>query len=201
MPAPISLLHAVGLKESLRGGGENAGSSATDAVKERHRAIGVCYYPEHWPEEVWEEDARQMADVGIEYVRIGEFMWSVIEPSPGGTFEWGLLDKAIETLASHNLKIVLGTPTACPPKWLVDKHPDILPYGDDGRPRKFGSRRQRPLLQPPSPSFGPHIYPGRMHRLPRRIASLSQEGCSSISHWVQVILRDVSSSRTAHHPF
>jgi beta-galactosidase len=90
-----------------------------------------------------------MADVGIEYVRIGEFMWSVIEPSPGGTFEWGLLDKAIETLASHNLKIVLGTPTACPPKWLVDKHPDILPYGDDGRPRKFGSRRHNAIPSSP----------------------------------------------------
>ena len=137
------------MKENLRGGGEDAGSSATDVVKERHRAIGVCYYPEHWPEEVWEEDARQMADVGIEYVRIGEFMWSVIEPSPGGTFEWGLLDKAIETLASHNLKIVLGTPTACPPKWLVDKHPDILPYGDDGRPRKFGSRRHNAIPSSP----------------------------------------------------
>ena len=25
------------------------------------RALGVCYYPEHWPEEGWAEDARRMA--------------------------------------------------------------------------------------------------------------------------------------------
>jgi beta-galactosidase len=33
------------------------------------------------------------------------------------------------------------TPTATPPKWLVDAHPDILPVGADGRVRGFGSRR------------------------------------------------------------
>ena len=26
------------------------------------RTIGVCYYPEHWPEEVWADDARRMAE-------------------------------------------------------------------------------------------------------------------------------------------
>ncbi|MGE8488856.1 MAG: beta-galactosidase, partial [Paraburkholderia nemoris] len=22
--------------------------------------LGVCYYPEHWPESMWEDDARRM---------------------------------------------------------------------------------------------------------------------------------------------
>ena len=39
------------------------------------------------------------------------------------------------------LKIVLGTPTATPPKWLMDAHPDIAPVDEEGRPRGFGSRR------------------------------------------------------------
>lgn len=26
--------------------------------------IGVDYYPEHWPEEVWEQDADRMQDAG-----------------------------------------------------------------------------------------------------------------------------------------
>jgi beta-galactosidase len=37
--------------------------------------------------------------------------------------------------------VVLGTPTATPPKWLVDEMPDMVPVGTDGLPRKFGSRR------------------------------------------------------------
>lgn len=45
--------------------------------------LGVCYYPEQWPQELWAEDARRMAELGIRYVRIGEFAWSRIEPMPG----------------------------------------------------------------------------------------------------------------------
>lgn len=102
--------------------------------------LGVCYYPEHWPRERWAEDARRMHALGLTYVRMGEFAWSAIEPDPG-CFSWDWLDEAIETLGKAGLKVVLGTPTATPPKWLVDQHPDILAYDLQGRPRKFGSRR------------------------------------------------------------
>lgn len=102
--------------------------------------LGVCYYPEHWPETMWADDARRMAALGLSYVRIGEFSWSVVEPEPG-RFDWGWLDRAVDTLARAGLKIVMGTPTATPPKWLVDRSPDILPHDARGRPRRFGSRR------------------------------------------------------------
>jgi beta-galactosidase len=39
------------------------------------------------------------------------------------------------------LKVVLGTPTATPPRWVVDKHPDMVAVDANGNPRKFGSRR------------------------------------------------------------
>jgi beta-galactosidase len=102
--------------------------------------LGVCYYPEHWPQDMWEVDAARMADIGIKQVRIGEFAWSRIEPEPG-VFDWSWLDKAIETLHGHGLEIVLGTPTATPPKWLVDQDPDMLAVDHHGRARQFGSRR------------------------------------------------------------
>jgi beta-galactosidase len=102
--------------------------------------LGVCYYPEHWPQEMWEADAARMADIGIKQVRIGEFAWSRIEPSPG-TYDWQWLDRAIETLHAHGLEIVLGTPTATPPKWLVDRDLEMLAIDEQGRPRQFGSRR------------------------------------------------------------
>ena len=102
--------------------------------------LGVCYYPEHWPEDWWAEDARRMVEIGISYVRIGEFAWSRFEPSRDA-FDWGWLDRAIETLGKAGLKVVLGTPTCTPPKWLVDEHPEIIPVDEQGRPRGFGSRR------------------------------------------------------------
>ncbi|TQR21907.1 hypothetical protein C9J85_18780 [Haloferax sp. wsp5] len=45
--------------------------------------VGVCYFPEHWSRERWETDISQMAEAGIEYVRMGEFAWRRIEPERG----------------------------------------------------------------------------------------------------------------------
>ncbi len=102
--------------------------------------IGVCYYPEQWDEAYWPDDAKRMVDAGIEIVRIGEFAWSFMEPSPG-KYQWEWLDRAIQVLADTGLKIILGTPTATPPKWLIDLYPEILARDRHGMVRRFGSRR------------------------------------------------------------
>ncbi len=104
------------------------------------RTLGVCYYPEHWPETQWETDAARMAGIGLTWVRIGEFAWNRMEPE-AGQMDWDWLDRAIETLGRHGLKVVLGTPTATPPRWMLTKHPDMLGVDAQGRSRKFGSRR------------------------------------------------------------
>ncbi len=102
--------------------------------------LGCCYYPEHWPEAWWADDARRMREMGLRLVRIGEFAWSRLEPEPG-RYDWGWLDRAIDTLHAAGLKVILGTPTATPPKWLVDRMPDMVAIDEQGRPRGFGSRR------------------------------------------------------------
>ena len=102
--------------------------------------LGVCYYPEHWPESQWPDDARRMVEMGISRVRIGEFAWSRIEPEPGH-YNWDWLDRAVAVLAAAGLGIIMGTPTATPPKWLVDQMPDMIALDRDGKPRGFGSRR------------------------------------------------------------
>jgi beta-galactosidase len=102
--------------------------------------LGVCYYPEQWPRAMWADDAKRMVDLGITHVRIAEFAWSRMEPR-AGVFEWQWLDEAVETLAAAGLKLVLGTPSASPPKWLIDAHPDVLPVRADGTRWNFGSRR------------------------------------------------------------
>jgi beta-galactosidase len=104
------------------------------------RSLGVCYYPEHWAEAQWTDDAARMAAAGLSWVRIGEFAWSRMEPQPG-VMDWGWLDRAIDVLGKAGLRVVLGTPTATPPRWMLDRHPDMLPVDRDGRPRGFGSRR------------------------------------------------------------
>jgi beta-galactosidase GanA len=72
-----------------------------------NRTLGVCYYPEHWPESQWTEDAERMAALGLTHVRIGEFAWSRLEPKRG-TYEFDWLRRAIDTLHQAGLKVVLG---------------------------------------------------------------------------------------------
>lgn len=102
--------------------------------------LGVCYYPEQWGRSHWRDDAARMVEMGLDWVRIAEFTWSLIEPERG-QFHWDWLDEVIEILGQAGLRIMMSTPTAAPPKWLIDEHPEILPVGPDGRVRGFGSRR------------------------------------------------------------
>ncbi len=121
--------------------------------------FGVDYYPEHWPEERWPVDAGLMARAGINLVRLAEFAWSRMEPREGEVeFDW--LDRAISILASHDIRVVLGTPTASPPPWLMSQHPDAFRVDSDGRRVTFGNRRE---YCPNSPAYHDHS---------RRIVSL-----------------------------
>lgn len=89
---------------------------------------------------MWADDARRMVEMGLSWVRISEFAWSRIEPEPDA-FQWGWLDRAIETLGDAGLKVIMSTPTATPPRWMLDRYPNMLAWDEQGRPRGFGSRR------------------------------------------------------------
>jgi beta-galactosidase len=101
--------------------------------------LGASYYPEHWPEERWPEDIRLMRVAGLTVVRMAEFAWSTMEPS-AGEFDFDWLERAIGLLAAEGVASVLGTPTATPPAWLVQKHPDLLAVDESGRRVQFGNR-------------------------------------------------------------
>ena len=102
--------------------------------------LGVCYYPEQWPQERWPLDAKLMRQAGLSLVRIADFAWAVMEPREG-EFTWKWLDRAVDVLAAENLQVILCTPTASPPPWLCRAYPDILPVDAQGRRRRYGSRR------------------------------------------------------------
>jgi beta-galactosidase len=80
-----------------------------------------------------------MKEAGLTVARMGEFAWSTLEPSPGNfNFDW--LDSAIAQLAAVDIVSVLGTPTAAPPAWLVERYPDLLAIDENGRRVQFGNR-------------------------------------------------------------
>ena len=87
--------------------------------------LGVCYFPEHWDRANWPVDIAEMRDAGIDFVRMGEFAWGVIEPEPGiVNLDW--MQDILDLLHENGIKAVLCTPTATPPKWLVDTMPDMI---------------------------------------------------------------------------
>ena len=109
--------------------------------------LGVAYYPEQWPRARWRTDAAMMAEAGLTVVRVGEFAWSAIEPEQG-RLELDWLEEAIDILAAAGLQVVVGTPTAAPPAWLVESHPEIQPVDVDGHRHRFGNRRHYCPNQP-----------------------------------------------------
>jgi beta-galactosidase len=119
--------------------------------------FGAAYYPEHVTPERVEEDARLMQAAGINLVRMAEFSWIRMEREEG-IYDFSWLDHAVETLGRHGVRSLLCTPTATPPKWVMDKYPDVYQYHADGRRREFGSRRHYCVN---SPSY---------HELSRKIA-------------------------------
>ncbi len=102
--------------------------------------IGVDYYPEHWPQERWETDARMMKEANFNVVRLAEFAWINMEPVEG-QFDFGWLDKALAILDRQGIKAILGTPTAVMPAWVAHKYPETLAMQKDGTRIVWGVRK------------------------------------------------------------
>lgn len=112
--------------------------------------FGVDYYPEHWPEARWAEDAKLMQEIGVNTVRLAEFAWARLEPKEG-CFDFAWLDRAIEVLAERDIRVILGTPTASAPPWLMGKDKALFLVREDGVRLPYGHRREycpsHPLYQ------------------------------------------------------
>jgi len=100
----------------------------------------VAYYPEFWPPERWDEDVRLMKEANVNFVRIGEFAWTAMEPAEGVfTLDW--LHTIVGKLQKAGINVLLCTPTCAPPIWLTKAHPDTLAMRRGGQRVAHGTRR------------------------------------------------------------
>ncbi|MFZ9519118.1 MAG: beta-galactosidase [Silvanigrellaceae bacterium] len=128
--------------------------------------LGAAYYPDYisqrptltrrvdsgkteWlsTKERLAEDFKRMAKQNIHTIRMGEFSWATVEPTPGDC-KSDIFLQALDLAQMHAIDVIFCTPTATPPKWLIDKHPDILPVTRNGQQIPFGSRRHYDFHHP-----------------------------------------------------
>ena len=102
--------------------------------------FGVPYYPEHWTSADMTNDARLMAEAGVNVVRMAEFAWDRMESSRGH-FDFSIFDETIDHLAKHGIGTILCTPTAAPPRWLTQDHEDWMRVDEKGMRMTHGSRQ------------------------------------------------------------
>lgn len=111
--------------------------------------FGADYHPEHWvypydgtpedPEGRWKRDVELMANAGLNAVRMGEFCWGLYEPEEG-RYEFDWMRRVMDLMHAADIRVVLGTPTAAPPLWMAEKHPEILPLDERGLTLYPGTR-------------------------------------------------------------
>ena len=109
-------------------------------IKQKKLSLGVCYYPEHWPRELWESDLKRMKSTGITTVRVAEFAWNLTEPEEG-VFVYDFWDEFLDLAHSMGISVIFCTPTATPPAWLTEKHPEVLNCDVNGLPFRHGNRQ------------------------------------------------------------
>ena len=102
--------------------------------------LGVAYYPEDWDDECIEFDIKEFKNAGITCVRMGEFAWSKMEPSPG-EFDFDWLKKIVNRLGEEGIFSILGTPSATPPIWLSQLYPDVMILKESYQRARHGGRR------------------------------------------------------------
>lgn len=102
--------------------------------------FSAAFYPELAKPGQIDKDIELMHNAGLNGVRMAEFAWSKMQPEEN-EYDFLWLDRFIEKLGRSGIKTVIGIPTAVPPKWMIDKYPDICQIMADGRSRGYGGRR------------------------------------------------------------
>lgn len=128
--------------------------------------LGVAYYPDYIyggrvirtmggdikslsVSDHMKEDFERMKSLGITWIRMGEFSWAHVEPKRGEV-NTERFESALNLATEYGIDVIFCTPTATPPKWLVDENSDILAMWRDQKQVNFGGRRH---YDPSSPVY------------------------------------------------
>ena len=112
--------------------------------------FGAAYYDEYTPASAGPDrltrDMEMMVEAGFTTIRIAEFTWGTWNPAPG-VFDFTHVDRAIDAAEAHGLDVIIGTPTAAVPTWLVARHPEVLGVTAAGA-STYGARQNMNILAP-----------------------------------------------------
>ncbi len=111
--------------------------------------FGAAYDPGFWSSEERQAHVEFMREARLAFLRLYEFCWHEFEPEDG-VFRFEHADEFLELLDKNGIRYILATPGATPPRWLTQKHPEVLAVGADGRPVSDEIRRHG---CPSSPEF------------------------------------------------
>ena len=107
--------------------------------KQEQIYYGGDYNPDQWDEATIQEDMRLFKLAGVNLVTLPVFSWAKLEPREG-FYDFGWLDRIIDTLWKNRIRLCLATPTAAQPAWLSANYPEVLPVDIAGRKRTHGMR-------------------------------------------------------------
>jgi beta-galactosidase len=137
-------------------------SYGAEAPKFETILYGTSYYWEYMPYERLEKDVALMEKAGINFVRVGESTWGVLEPSDG-VFDFAWLRRVLDRVHKARIKVILGTPTYSIPAWLYREHPEIQVRRINELRYTYGLRQMSDMTHP--------VYKKYAERIIRRLVS------------------------------
>lgn len=108
---------------------------------------GSSYYFEYLPFDRLREDVRMMREANINFQRIGDSIWTLLEPEEG-RFELDWLEPILDAMHEAEISVLLATPTYAIPAWLARRYPELMVVRADGRPVRFGGRQNVDFAHP-----------------------------------------------------
>ncbi|WP_136192587.1 beta-galactosidase [Actinomyces procaprae] len=114
-----------------------------------HILHGGDYNPEQWDDATIDTDLAALEAAGINTLTLNVFGWAELQPAPN-TFAWDRLDSLLDRVHACGFGVVLATPTAALPPWLVAAEPTTMRVDFEGRRHGYGQRHH---FCPTSPVF------------------------------------------------
>ncbi len=115
----------------------------------KHLLYGADYNPEQWIDtpKIWDEDMRFMKNAHCNEMTVGIFSWCYLEPQEG-VFDFSLLDTIIDKIYKNGGRVILATPSAARPIWMVKKYPEVMRVNEKGERLHFRDRHNHCYTSP-----------------------------------------------------